>query len=112
MTTEQLVKAEQYIKLCESEFFTGTHSYSFITKDLETRKASDTYSTLGSNPRQTYLLSEKKQVYIKTFNEAEESINLVLNMLQKTYPNHMLISKGERCKKQIVELRKLVRDFQ
>ena len=111
MATEQLAKAEQYINLCESEFFTGTHSYDFITKDLETRKASDTYSTLGSNPRQTYLLSEKKQVYFGIFDEVDDNINLILNMLRTTYPNHALISKCERCKNQIVKLRGLVRNF-
>ena len=111
MTTEQVNKAEEFIIFCESEFFTGTHSVSFITKDLQTRKASDRYSTLGSNSRQTNLLSAKKQVYFETFNNVYNGINLYLNMLQKSYPNHALISRCERCKEQIEKLRNIVQDF-
>ena len=109
MTQEQLVLAERQINLCESEFFTGTHSESFITNDLQTRKASDRYSTMGSNPRQTYLVAEKKQVYYATFNDADSNLNLIISMLDK---NHPFISRCERCKNQIAKLHNLVQNFQ
>ena len=108
MTTEQLTISERHVALCESELFTGSHSEGFITNDLQTRRASDRYSTMGSNPRQTYLVAEKKQVYYATFDDAEKNINYILSNLEK---NHPLISRCERCKNQIVKLRNLVRNF-
>ena len=109
MTTEDV---EQFISLCESEFFTGTHSEGFITKDLQTRKTSDTYSTMGSNPCKTSHVWEKKQVYFETFEEADRNLNIILSKLKNSSPNHAWISRCERCKNQIAKLRNLVRDFQ
>ena len=111
MTTEKLTLVERHIALCESELFTGTHSESFITNDLQTRRASDRYSTMGSNPCQTYLVTEKKQVYNATFDDAEKNINYILSNLEKTPQNNTLIYRCERCKNQIVKLRNLVRNF-
>ena len=109
MTPEQLALSKQQINLCESEFFTGAHSERFITNDLQTRKSSDRYSTMGSNPRQTNLVAEKKQVYFATFNDAESNLNLIVSMLDKNDP---LIARCERSINQIVKLRNLVRNFQ
>ena len=56
---EILMKLKQHLESCESEYFTGSFSEGAIKTDLENRRAIDAYSTMGSNPRQTYQLSQK-----------------------------------------------------
>ena len=111
MTTQQLLDAEQYISHCEIGYFTGPFSESAIRDDLQTRKARDSYSMMGTPPHRTNFLSEKKQFYYKDFNEVEQYLGLILGMLQNTYPAHTLIPRCERCKNQIVKLRNLVQNF-
>jgi len=77
MTSEQRALAEKYISACEEIYFTGNFSDSVIKTDLENRKASDRYSTMGSNPRQTNLLWEKKQFYFQDFDEREKFFNTI-----------------------------------
>ena len=108
MTAEQL---ERYITQFEHVYFTGPYGEETITKDLQNRQASDRLSTLGSNPRQTYLVSEKKKVYFEHFDKLEEDLKLGLGMLQKSYPNHALIPRFERCQNQVAKLRNLVQNF-
>ena len=101
------IEAEKYINLCESEFFTGSHSVSFITNDLQTRKAFDAYSPLISNPRQTNELWQKKQVYFETFNNAVVTLNYILT----EFPNSEWNTRCKICKNKIDELRNLVQNF-
>ena len=108
---EFLTSAKQYLEQIEDIYFTGCFSESVIETDLENRKASDRYSTMGSNPRQTNLLWEKKQYYFQDFDEKEQSFNFIISKLRSITLNHEWIPRVERCKNQIVKLRNLVRDF-
>ena len=92
MTTEQMAAAQEMIVQFEGIYFTGCFSEGTIKSDLNYRP-------------------EKRQFYIKDFDDTEETINLILSLLQKAYPNHALIPRFERCKNQIVKLRNLVRNF-
>ena len=108
MTTEQLMAAERYIKSCENDYFTGSFNESYIRNDLQTRKASDTYSTMGSSGRQTNHLSQKKQFYYDDFDNTEGTVDGLLRTLPKT---HALFSRCEKLKKELTKLRELVRNF-
>ena len=99
------IEAEQFLNLSEFEFFSGSFSVRFIRKDLENRKAIDTYSPFGSNLRRTNELWQKKQVYFQNFNDAEGRLNQISN----NYPEWD--SRCKRCIKEITELRNLVQNF-
>ena len=102
---------EEFISQCESLYFTGALSAGTIKADLETRRARDRYSTMGSNPYQTNLVSEKKQFYFEDFDRVEKDLKMFLDMLQKADSNHTLIPRFKRCEDQIDDLRKLVQNF-
>jgi hypothetical protein len=108
---EFLTKAKHYIEQCEQGYFTGVFSEDAIKNDLQNRKARDQYSTLGSNPRQTDHLSEKKRFYFKDFDARQEDFDFIIKELQSINKNHALIPKCERCKNQVAKLRNLVRNF-
>ena len=109
MTTEQMEAAEKLVKEVENMYFTGSFSERSIKDDLESRKLRDQYSTMGSNPYQTNTLFEKKRVYMKYFDDNEGGINMVLSFKENLKPE--LISKCEKCKKEIARLRNLVQNF-
>ena len=110
---ERINKAEQLLNFCEKALnYGGEYSRSLVYDDLEKRKAMDRLSTMGSSGRQTYKLSEKKQVYAHDFNNFENTINPCLDFLRKNHPSQRdLISRLENCLKQISELKDFVRDF-
>ena len=111
MTTEQLKAVEQYLDACETMYFSGSFSEGVIRDDLQARKTNDRISTMTSNPRQTYYLSEKKQFYYKDFDDAEQYLSSIVNGLKNISTNHALIPRCEKCKNQIGKLRNIVRDF-
>ena len=108
---EFLAALNKFIEYCEESYFTGAFSESVIKDDLQSRKASDTYSTLGSNPRQTNQLAEKKQFYINDFNSVEDELDTWIRKIREVNPDHPWIARCEKCKNQIVKLRKIVRNF-
>ena len=106
------VKAGQLIALYEKEYFTGSFSEKVIRDDLQSRKASDAYSKMGSSGRQTYLLPEKKNFYIKEFTSGLNDINTVLNATKAHQSwDSALISRCEKCRDQADKLLNIVRNF-
>ena len=107
-TGQWMAEVERVVGACEEMYFTGWFSESVIKDDLQKRKTRDSLSTMGSNPRQTYHLSEKKQFYLKDFDDVEKRLNEFLDGLPRT---HELYKRSERCKNQIIKLREIVRNF-
>ena len=106
-------RAEQYIAKIEQGYFNnGAFSESNVKDDLENRRALDSYSMLGSSPRQTYELRAKKEFYFNDFNNNIGTIKNILSELQKYQPeNKMLISKCEKCLNELNKLQDIVRNF-
>ena len=90
---EFLVAMKEHLKGCEYDFFTGPFSENNIKADIEIKK-------------RTGGLSEKKQFYLKSFDETEKFIDNVLKQLPS---NHEWFARYKRCKDQIVRLRELVK---
>ena len=110
MTPEQLKGAEQLLNSYEKDYFTGAFSESTIKDDLQTRKASDAYSRMGSGPPTNYL-SQKKQFYYNDFDDTEEYLNRIDKMLSGQPKTHPLLLRSAKCRSQITKLREIVRNF-
>ena len=98
--------AEEYIRLCENSYFTGSFSESVIKRDLEDKKTIDRMSRLGS--RQTNCLAEKKQFYKNDFDKTEQMLNTIL---RDSTSNNQLMQRCRMCKDQINNLRNIVEKF-
>jgi len=99
---------KELITLFERDFFTGAFSESAITADLEAIVSMDRLSTLGSSGRQTNKLSEKQMIYFQDFNYALLRINEAIDEYQW---DNEFISRCEKCKKQVIQLYDIVRNF-
>jgi len=99
---------KELITLFERDFFTGAFSESAIIADLEATESMDRLSTLGSSGRQTYMLSEKRNIYFQDFDYALEKIDEAIDEYQW---DNEFISRCERCKNQINLLSDIVRNF-
>lgn len=103
---------EQNLKILEEVLSTGPYSRSFVEKDLQTRKAKDRYSTMGSSGRQTYELSAKKKVYEQTFDNWVSDIDHNLNYLGgENDLQKRLKALSKKVRQQIEDLRSLVREY-
>lgn len=98
---------ENFISQVEKGYFEGgPYSESIVKEDLQTRRASDIYSTVGSAG--TNRLREKKEFYVKNFNEILENIEYVMD---KEKADHSFLSKCVKCKNQLNKLLAVVRNF-
>ena len=104
---------EQDIVWYEREYFIGgAFSESTIKTDLENRKAMDRLSTMGSLGRQTNELANKREFYIKEFNDSLNWISSTLDAarIHRAWDT-TFISRCEKCKEQANRLLNFVRNF-
>ena len=108
MTFDQI---ERIISLYEKSY-SGPFSESTVKDDLENKRALDSYSMLGSSPRQTHELRAKKDFYIKEFNDNLIYINKILDAarIHRSWDS-MFISRCEKCKNEANKLLGIVRNF-
>jgi len=92
-----LIIAEKLIVLTEESLFLGAFSESIVKNDLETRKAMDRLSKMGSKGA-TNALAEKKDVYFRNFAEWREDIDTVLKGLRGLSPAKMRFSSQQSNK--------------
>jgi len=106
-------KIKEFIDKFEREYFTGPYSESSIKADLESRRAMDGLSTMGSSGRQTNRLGEKRSIYIKEFNDLLDStINPILEWAKTNCSDDtVFISSCENCKTQVNRMLDIVRNF-
>ena len=89
MTPEQIMAAQDYISLCEKDYFTGSFSENTIRFDLATRP-------------------EKKQFYMNDLNEVKDYLELIYNTLKDFNPNYSLLTRCAKCKNQVDKLHAVV----
>lgn len=88
----------------------GPYSRNSVYNDLQTRKAMDTYSRMGSGGR-TYKLIEKKREYEKSFDDWFYNLRISMTFLDSQPSKNHLIQMCKELQQKVEQLSDLVQSF-